>query len=74
VVTTVLSVADALRFAWSLPISTLITGAENKTLLEEKIGLARSFSMMSEAEREKLLEQVLLVPNRTAIEYYKQVG
>lgn len=74
VIPTALSVDDALRFAWSLPISTLITGAENKTLLEEKIGLARTFSLMSDPEREALLEQVLAVPNCGAVEYYKRIG
>ncbi|QHI70727.1 aldo/keto reductase [Tichowtungia aerotolerans] len=74
VIPTALSVSDALQFAWSLPISTLITGAENKGLLEEKIELARSFSVLTDADRQKLLEQVLVVPNRTAVEYYKQVG
>src|SRR5690606_11176954 len=32
-----LGVADALHFAWTMPISTLITGAENPEFLEEKI-------------------------------------
>lgn len=73
VVPNALSIEEALRFAWSLPVSTLITGAENKTLMEEKIGMARRFSMMTEAERTKLLEKVLAVPNRAAVEYYKRV-
>lgn len=74
VIPTALSVEDALRFAWSLPISTLITGAENRTLLEEKIELARGFSLLNDADRENLLEQVLAVPDRESVEYYKRVG
>jgi aryl-alcohol dehydrogenase-like predicted oxidoreductase len=65
------SIQEALYFVWSLPISVLITGAENKTLLEEKIELARSFSMLTEADREELLERVLLIPEREKIEWYK---
>ena len=34
------SVEEALNFVWSLPVSVLITGAENKELLLEKIELA----------------------------------
>jgi len=67
------SVEEALHFVWSLPISVLITGAENKALLEEKIELAKSFAMLSPADREQLLEHVLMVPEREKVEYYKQV-
>jgi aryl-alcohol dehydrogenase-like predicted oxidoreductase len=74
VVPDTLSIADALQFAWSLPISTLITGAENKALLEEKIELARQFSTMAESDRTQLLEKVLSVPDRDSIEYYKNTG
>lgn len=52
------SVADALRFAWSLPISVLITGAENAKLLEEKIALAKTFKPMSGADRKQLVAKV----------------
>jgi aryl-alcohol dehydrogenase-like predicted oxidoreductase len=72
VVPDVLSVSDALRFAWSLPVSTLITGAENKTLLEEKIALAAEFETLNSAEREQLLERVLQVSGREKVEYYKK--
>lgn len=53
-----ISVADALRFAWSLPISVLITGAENVKLLEEKIALAKAFNPMGAADRKQLVAKV----------------
>lgn len=71
VIPSAISVQEAIHFAWSLPVSVLITGAENKTLLEEKINLARSFSMLTEVERAALLERVLQVPDREKIEWYK---
>ena len=39
-----INIKDALHFAWSLPISVLITGAENKALLLEKIDLSKEFA------------------------------
>ncbi len=65
------SVEEAIHFAWSLPISVLITGAENKTLLEEKIELAQGFAALSPEDREQLLARVLAVPERRKVEYYK---
>ena len=35
-----IGVKEALHFVWSLPVSVLITGAENATLMKEKINLA----------------------------------
>ncbi len=67
------SVKDALFFAWSMPISVLITGAENAGLLEEKIQLAKTFVSLSEADREKLLSRIEEMPDREGIEYYKKV-
>jgi aryl-alcohol dehydrogenase-like predicted oxidoreductase len=52
-----LSIAEALNFAWSLPVSVLITGAENATLLREKIACAQSFTALDEAARRRLIER-----------------
>jgi len=68
-----LSVKDALFFSWSLPISVLITGAENVTLLKEKLKLAKEFVSMSEEERAALLVKVEQVPDREGIEGYKKI-
>lgn len=66
-----ISIKDALYYVWSLPVSVLITGAENKTLLEEKIDLARNFTSMSEEERTQLVESVAEYAGNT-VEYYKK--
>lgn len=66
-----LSIRDALHFAWSLPVSVLITGAENASLVREKVDLARSFTGMSAEERLELVEKVASLADGK-VEYYKQ--
>jgi uncharacterized protein len=66
-----MSIADALNFAWSLPISVLITGAENAGMLQEKITMAKAFVGMPEDERERLVARVADLAGGS-IEYYKR--
>lgn len=66
-----LSVEEALHFAWSLPISVLITGAENATLMKEKIALAKTFSGMTEAGRQRLIAKVADFADGK-VEYFKR--
>jgi aryl-alcohol dehydrogenase-like predicted oxidoreductase len=54
----VVSVREAIHFVWSLPVSTLITGADDVAMLQEKIDLANSFKEMNESERLALIERV----------------
>lgn len=67
-----ISVKEALNFVWSLPVSVLITGAENKTLLLEKIDLAGEFTKYVESERINLIDKVIEKAGNQ-IEYYKKV-
>jgi aryl-alcohol dehydrogenase-like predicted oxidoreductase len=67
------SVKEALYFSWSLPVSVLITGAENKTLLQEKIEMAREFTRITEEEKERIFDKVNPAPDRDKVEYYKNV-
>jgi predicted aldo/keto reductase-like oxidoreductase len=67
-----ISVKEALYFVWSLPVSVLITGAENKEFLREKIELAAGFTDFSENERYKLINKVFEKAGNK-IEYYKKV-
>jgi len=66
------SVKEALYFVWSLPVSVLITGAENKEFLREKIELAAGFTKFSENERYELINRVFAKAGNN-IEYYKKV-
>lgn len=67
-----LSVKEALYFVWSLPVSVLITGAENKVLLQEKIDLANNFMDVSEKDRTDLMTRAFEKAGNK-VEYYKQV-
>ncbi len=67
-----LSIREALYYSWSLPISVLITGAENKKMLQEKIDLANQFTNMSESQRIALVERLADVSNEK-VEYYKKI-
>jgi aryl-alcohol dehydrogenase-like predicted oxidoreductase len=73
VVPNYVSIREALFFSWTLPVSVLITGAENKELLLEKIKLAREFTKITEAEKEQIYDKVLPAPDRDKVEYYKNV-
>ncbi len=66
------SVSEALNFVWSLPVSVLITGAENKELLQEKIELAREFTKYNESDRITLMDRVSEKAGNK-VEYYKKV-
>ena len=67
-----LSIRDALHYAWSLPISVLITGAENASLVREKVDLAKTFTGMSEAQRADLVARVADLAADGKAEYYKR--
>jgi aryl-alcohol dehydrogenase-like predicted oxidoreductase len=68
----VLSIKEALYFAWSLPISVLITGARDADMLREKIELARSFTEMAEESRIELVERVANAGyDGGTVEFYK---
>ncbi|MEN8226582.1 MAG: aldo/keto reductase [Bacteroidota bacterium] len=67
-----ISVKEALYFVWSLPVSVLITGAENKELLQEKIELATNFTKLSENDRYELVYKTFEKAGNQ-VEYYKKV-
>jgi predicted aldo/keto reductase-like oxidoreductase len=53
-----LSVNDALRYVWSLPISTLVSGMQTLPHLKANVETAKSFIAMDESERQALIEKV----------------
>jgi predicted aldo/keto reductase-like oxidoreductase len=65
-----LSVAEALHFVWSLPISVLVSGPGSPEIIQEKIDLARSFQGMDEQQRQALVLRVADLAGPT-IETYK---
>ncbi|MCC5927664.1 MAG: aldo/keto reductase [Cyclobacteriaceae bacterium] len=64
---------EALFFAWSLPVSTLITGAENARLMREKIQIARQFTALKAKDRDKLIDKVADLASDGKVEYYKKI-
>jgi uncharacterized protein (DUF433 family) len=53
-----LSVHEALRYVWSLPVSTLVSGMASVAHLKANVASARSFVAMPEAERQALIAKV----------------
>ena len=68
-----LSIKEALYFVWSLPVSVLITGAENEQFINEKIKLAWEFSNFSESQRDELVSKVADLAEDGKVEYYKNI-
>jgi predicted aldo/keto reductase-like oxidoreductase len=46
---------QCLRFAWSHPVATVISGIDNEKHLQQNVEFARSFEPMSKAEKKRLL-------------------
>lgn len=67
------SLRDVIHFAWSMPISTLITGAENTAYLTEKVAFAHNFTAMSADQRTQLVERMTAFAEKGQVEYYKTV-
>ena len=68
-----ISLEDALDFAWSLPVSVLITGAENAALIKEKIERAKAFTVRISEERTALMQRVTDLAAVGQVEYYKEI-
>ncbi|MGQ8336352.1 aldo/keto reductase [Sunxiuqinia sp. A32] len=67
-----ISIEEALFYVWSLPVSTIITGAENAEFMTEKIEMAKRFVKLNESERIALVEKVREKAQPGNIEYFKQ--
>ena len=64
------SIAEAINFTWSLPVSVLITGADNPQQMQEKISLAKSFVALEDSQRQALIDKVADLAG-TQVEFYK---
>ncbi len=49
------SPADCLRFAWSQPISAIVSGIDKEEYLDENLNAARTFTPMTESENKQLV-------------------
>ena len=66
-----ISVAEAIRFALSLPISVLITGADHAGHVREKADLARKFVALENTEQDVLLGNTSAHATAGIVEFYK---
>ena len=64
------SVSEAVRFVFALPVSTLVTGPDNAQQMQEKIDIAKNFTGMEDDERQRLIEKVEDMAG-TTVEFYK---
>jgi aryl-alcohol dehydrogenase-like predicted oxidoreductase len=65
------SIADAIHFVWSLPVSVLITGARDPQMIQEKIDLAKTFSEIGPDRRKELIASVADMVKARKVESYK---
>jgi hypothetical protein len=48
---------EALRYAMSLPVATVVSGMESLTILDQNLAIARGFEPLTGAERADILER-----------------
>ena len=66
-----MSIKDSIYFAWSLPISVLISGASTKDMVNEKIKMAKEYKMLDDTTRKKLIDKVVDLSLDEKVEYYR---
>ncbi|MGC6456345.1 MAG: aldo/keto reductase [Coraliomargaritaceae bacterium] len=74
VVPNYLSITDCTNFALSLPVSTLIVGADNPKYLREKTKIAREHKKLTESDRTLLIDKVAAFAEAGKVEYYKAIN
>ncbi|MHB9003312.1 MAG: aldo/keto reductase [Coriobacteriia bacterium] len=67
----VASAEECLRYALSLPVSTVITGIDSMAVLEQDLAVERTFEPLTASERDKLLAQTAEAAAAGAHEGYK---
>jgi hypothetical protein len=70
VIPAVLSVEDVLGFAWSLPITTLVSGMESARQVSQNAAIARKTWSWSRAELKKRIDAVATFAGPD-LEFYK---
>jgi predicted aldo/keto reductase-like oxidoreductase len=67
----VVSAPDAIRYAMSLPIATLVSGIDSQAVLRQNLKVARGFTPMSDAEMHALRTRLRGVAGDGRFELYK---
>jgi predicted aldo/keto reductase-like oxidoreductase len=68
----VAQIEECLRFSWSHPIDTLVSGVETVEQLEQNVAICKAFQKMSEKEISSLLQRTKRGPIGTKVERYKK--
>jgi predicted aldo/keto reductase-like oxidoreductase len=63
--------ADALRYAMSLPVATVVSGIDSLRVLKQNVDIARGFKPMTTREREQLRRRVAALATDGRFELYK---
>jgi predicted aldo/keto reductase-like oxidoreductase len=67
----VVTAQEALRYALSLPIATLVSGIDTMRVLQQNLGVARGFRPMTARQRETLLRRIAAKSSDGRFELYK---
>ncbi|MBL8215983.1 MAG: aldo/keto reductase [Bryobacterales bacterium] len=68
----VATIEECLRFSWTHPIDTLVSGAETVEQLEQNVAVCKTFKKMDPNEISSLLERTKKGPIGTKVERYKK--
>jgi len=67
----VVTAQECLRYSLSLPVSTVITGVDSMSILEQALAVIRNFAPMSNKERSALLVKTAKAALQGKYEPYK---
>jgi aryl-alcohol dehydrogenase-like predicted oxidoreductase len=67
-----ISAADAIRYALSQPIDSLVSGIDSLEILATNLEIARSWTPMSGEEQQRLLDRTEPFAGDLGIEHYKK--
>jgi predicted aldo/keto reductase-like oxidoreductase len=62
---------EAISYALSMPIHTLVSGMDSIEVLKENIGTARKWKPLTEEERKQMLRKVAQQAEDGSLEHYK---
>ena len=67
----VVTVEEALRYVWSLPVATVVSGIDSKNVLRQNLGVVRRFTPMTAADMEALRQRVAPYAKEGKFELFK---
>ncbi|THI82936.1 MAG: aldo/keto reductase [Nitrospira sp. CG24A] len=68
----ILTVEEAMRYVWSLPVATLVSGIDSREVLRQNLAIARRFVPMTQEEMAQLRRRVSSHATEGQFELYKK--